>query len=80
MVPADIHNRQAHLWGLEALGEADPEYAKLKEMVERKFDSSIRANFTAEEKRQMHRLVLIGTDWINTKPPSPVFQDLFQEN
>jgi hypothetical protein len=80
MKPSDIHSKQAHLWGLEALGEAHPEYAKMRQMVERKFDSSIRANFNAEEKRQMHRLVMIGSEWINSKPPSSVFQDLFQED
>jgi hypothetical protein len=80
MNPAEIHTKQAHLWGLEALGESHPEHAKMKEMVERKFDPTIKANFTAEEKRQMHRLVLLGADWINSKPPSPVFRDLFQED
>jgi hypothetical protein len=78
MDSVDIHNKQAHLWGLEALGESHPEYAKMARMVERKFDPSIRANFTAEEKRQMLRLVLIGTDWIESKPPSPLFNELFK--
>jgi hypothetical protein len=80
MDSADLHSKQAHLYGLEAIGESDPEYAKLREMVERKFDPRVRANFTAEQKRELHRLVLIGADWIQSKPPSPVFQDLFQED
>ena len=73
-----IFSKQAHLDGLEALGKDHPDYDRLKDLVERKFDSSRKANLNALQMKEMHKLVIEGGIWKSKQGSLSSFDQFFK--